>query len=322
MKEPKLIRKIKKRSNEIVSAWKVAGFTKVYDIAIRPHCGNSKTALKRHLHKNEVIMETLRGKYGNLLSQYKSRTTQEGILPENAPVWVCWWQGESSMPEIVQICYQSLRKHTSHPIHLITKDSIGQYLQLPDFIEEKVQKGRITLTHLSDILRMALLAQYGGLWIDATVYVSQPIQEDIFHTPLFTVAPRITPTANVSQARWTGFLIGGAANGPLFSFARDFLFAYWEQEDYLLNYFLIDYIIALAYETLPSVSYAIDHLPDTNSQINKLEQLLNQPFSESVFHTLTTEMTFHKLNYKQQFAEQTSEGKETFYGHLCKKARL
>lgn len=33
MKEPKLIRKIKKRSNEIVSAWKVAGFTKVYDIA-------------------------------------------------------------------------------------------------------------------------------------------------------------------------------------------------------------------------------------------------------------------------------------------------
>lgn len=103
MKEPKLIRKIKKRSNEIVSAWKVAGFTKVYDIAIRPHCGNSKTALKRHLHKNEVIMETLRGKYGNLLSQYKSRTTQEGILPENAPVWVCWWQGESSMPEIVQI---------------------------------------------------------------------------------------------------------------------------------------------------------------------------------------------------------------------------
>lgn len=85
-------------------------------------------------------METLRGKYGSLLSQYKSRTTQEGILPENAPVWVCWWQGESSMPEIVQICYQSLRKHTSHPIHLITKDSIGQYLQLPDFIEEKVQK--------------------------------------------------------------------------------------------------------------------------------------------------------------------------------------
>lgn len=183
MKEPKLIRKIKKRSNEIVSAWKVAGFTKVYDIAIRPHCGNSKTALKRHLHKNEVIMETLRSKYGSLLSQYKSRTTQEGILPENAPVWVCWWQGESSMPEIVQICYQSLRKHTSHPIHLITKDSIGQYLQLPDFIEEKVQKGRITLTHLSDILRMALLAQYGGLWIDATVYVSQAIQEDIFHPP-------------------------------------------------------------------------------------------------------------------------------------------
>ena len=51
---------------------------------------------------------------------------------------------------------------------------------------------------------MCLLYEHGGLWIDATVYVSQPIPEKVFQEPLFTVAANID-TDNISQAKWMGF---------------------------------------------------------------------------------------------------------------------
>jgi hypothetical protein len=97
------------------------------------------------------------------------------------------------MPPIVQSCFQSLCSHAgNHLVHLITQENISKYVTIPDYILRKVQEGKISFTHFSDILRMCLLYEHGGLWIDATVYVSQPIPEKVFQEPLFTVAAKIS----------------------------------------------------------------------------------------------------------------------------------
>ena len=181
---------------------------------------------------------------------------------------------------------------------------------------KKVRNRRITLTHFSDILRMCLLYQYGGLWMDATIYVSQPIGAEPFCKQLFTLAPRLPHTNHISRSRWTGYLIGGDKGGPLFDFAKNFFWDYWEKEKRLLDYFLIDYIIDLAYIYMPEVSKEIDSLPTGHSQIDRLAQLLNAPFDEKTFGILSLKLTFHKLSYKQRLMVTTKDGKETFYGHL------
>lgn len=86
-------------------------------------------------------------------------------------VWVFWWQGENKMPQLVRQCYTSLKNRLiGKKIILITKDNIKEYCTFPDYIFEKYKDGKITLTHLSDILRFDLLSHYGGLYTDATVF--------------------------------------------------------------------------------------------------------------------------------------------------------
>lgn len=318
----KLLRKIKQRINEILSVWSVAGFSKIYDLVIIPHCGSKKTATKRQIYKRERIMDVLKRKYGSFLSQQAIVPQQEQFTPQ-APIWVCWWQGEDAMPPIVRICYQSLLNNAHyHPVHLITKDTIGTYTQLPSYIIRKVEQKRITLTHLSDIIRMTLLYEYGGLWVDATIYVSRPIPEELFHNSLFTLTPRSGNTTNISDARWTGFLIGGFRQGMLFQFVRNFLFTYWQQENRLLDYFLIDYMIALAYETHKEIASQIDSLPTSHTAINQLADLLNKPYDPLIFSKLSESLIFHKLSYKQPLYTTTINQKDTFYKHLLSQFKI
>ena len=46
-------------------------------------------------------------------------------------------------------------------------------------------KGDYVNTHFSDILRIHLLAYYGGCWIDATCFQMAPIPLQILQSPLF-----------------------------------------------------------------------------------------------------------------------------------------
>lgn len=177
----KLIRKIKQRIRDISNVWSVAGIRNVYVMAILPHFGSKSTRDIRRERKQQAILHYLQTNYQNLILKY---TQKEEIPPASnqAPIWVCWWQGENAMPPIVQSCFQSLCSHAgNHLVHLITQENISKYVTIPDYILRKVQEGKISFTHFSDILRMCLLYEHGGLWIDATVYVSQPIPEKVLN---------------------------------------------------------------------------------------------------------------------------------------------
>lgn len=311
----KLIRKIKQRIRDISNVWSVAGIRNVYVMAILPHFGSKSTRDIRRERKQQAILHYLQTNYQNLILKY---TQKEEIPPASnqAPIWVCWWQGENAMPPIVQSCFQSLCSHAgNHPVHLITQENISKYVTIPDYILRKVQEGKISFTHFSDILRMCLLYEHGGLWIDATVYVSQPIPEKIFQEPLFTVASHIA-TDNVSQGRWTGFILGSRPKGVLCSFSREIFFNYWKQENRLLDYFLIDYVIDTAYQHLSSVKQQLNNISISHTRLFDMEEMLNLSYDEKHFSQLCQQQTFHKLSYKRIHSLLTTEGQPTLYERL------
>lgn len=136
---------------------------------IPPHYGVNE---KKHLR----ILDYLEPLFLDVLDSESNLDRVQDNISDECPIWVLWWQGLENAPVIVQRCVESIQKNAGkHPFHLLSKDNLSQYIQLSDFIKQKVDSGAITLTHLSDIIRMALLAKYGGFWIDSTVYVTKPI---------------------------------------------------------------------------------------------------------------------------------------------------
>ena len=134
--------------------------------------------------RQRYIYKYLYNRYGNILYDLKYT---DGEKQFNAPIWVFWWQGENVAPELVKLCIKSIRLNAgNHPVHIITKDNYNEFTNIPDYIIRKLEDGKITLTHFSDILRMNLIAYNGGFWIDSTIFCSKKIEERIFDQPIYT----------------------------------------------------------------------------------------------------------------------------------------
>ena len=82
-------------------------------------------------------------------------------------IWILWWQGFDEAPELVQRCLGSWR--TLNPgwtVVELDSRNVSQYVSLDQVLGE----GRtdVSMQARSDIVRINILAAYGGVWVDAT----------------------------------------------------------------------------------------------------------------------------------------------------------
>jgi|WetSurMetagenome_2_1015567.scaffolds.fasta_scaffold31225_4 hypothetical protein len=234
------------------------------------------------------------------------------------PVFICWWQGYDTAPVLVKKCIDSTRKHAGkHPVILITADTWQQYAHIPQNIINKVESGAISLTHFSDILRMCLVSEHGGLWLDATIFTAQDIPEEYFTSPFYTI--RYPGSASrITKGRWTGFCMGACCGSVLHSFCRDIFFSYWKKNNVLFEYFFIDYVIFCAYSKIPVIHNMIDSVPENCTGVKELEMHFNDAYSPEMYALLLEKSVFFKLNWKRHYLDNTEDGKETLYLYFIK----
>lgn len=92
-------------------------------------------------------------------------------------IWILWYQGwnDKDIPEVILKCANSWEeKNPSWQIVFLEKKNIGNWIDLESEIPEIYEKD-ITLTSLSDIIRIFLLKKYGGVWVDSTTYCIKPL---------------------------------------------------------------------------------------------------------------------------------------------------
>ena len=227
-------------------------------------------------------------------------------------IWVFWWQGKNKMPSLVKKCYRSIISNRGkRKVILITQNNIKEYTTIPDYIYKKVNERKISLTHLSDILRFNLLNNFGGLWIDATIFVNDSL--DVFNTnKLFTLSGYPDEKHfNVSYGRWTGFFIGGPKNSVLFNFMDTFFRAYWKYNDDLIDYFLIDYCLNYAWNKNLSNFKLIKN--STNPHLFDLQSNLNKKYNNESIQKLTYNTRVFKLSYKKSI---NINDVDNVYSHL------
>lgn len=232
----------------------------------------------------------------------------------NNTIWVFWWQGENSMPKIVQKCYRSIQQHQGNKnIVLITQDNVKQYTDIPDFIYKKMNEGKITLTHFSDILRANLIKNNGGLWMDATLYLTSSL-ENIDLSKLYYCSGYPADTFNVSFGRWTGFYMGGPSGLDLYSFMDRLYQVYWQDYEEIVDYFFIDYGLDYAWKKdLSSFRSLEESYRQNNPHLFDLQGLLNDTYSEQEWKKLTSDTSVFKLSYKKKI---DLDKQESYYNKL------
>jgi hypothetical protein len=89
-------------------------------------------------------------------------------------IWFLWLQGITQAPLVVRKCYESwLIQNKGWEIILLDRSNLRDYLNLPGFPS--------TDQALSDVVRINLLAQYGGIWVDATCFCNKPLDTWIYN---------------------------------------------------------------------------------------------------------------------------------------------
>lgn len=262
------------------------------------------------------IYNKLYEEYKNILIRYKDYYI-ECQYDNNSPIWVFWMQGYDNAPVIVKKCIDSIKLSTNHPVQIITSDSISEYYDFPDYIMEKYENGIITHAQFSDILRMTLLSEYGGLWVDATIFIPNRIPETVFRLEFFSCKRDIKETGYVSGYRWTSFLNGCQKGCVIQKAAKDLFFEYWRKNNYLIDYLLVDYFLLLIYQNIPKAKALIDNLPYNNPQIEELQNRMNQIYNESDYRDLInhSDTDFFKLSWRMAFNEMVND-KQTYYGYF------
>lgn len=277
---------------------------------------------QKHSRYIEAIQRFFENDLSFLTQKYREiEDSMELSQDEEITIWICWLTGFKTMPEIVRICYDSVLKSVPSEkvvVKLITEQNYSDYVSVPSYIIEKYSQHIISPAHFSDILRFCLLSQYGGMWLDATVYVSDTISDSYLNVRYYTqkTKDRSRYPYEPSHAQWCGFIWAGCKGNLLFSFVRDGLFEYWKKYNTIIDYIFFDYIILTAYNGVPSIQRMMELQEPNNEHIWSLWDNMNRGFDNKTFSEICEKNVFHKLSYKRKLNERTIDGKITFYGYL------
>lgn len=271
--------------------------------------------------KHEYVLGYLKSHYYTILRKYSAMQSENHTSTPTTEkyIWVMWWQGEENAPELVRMCIDSIRRNSNGAsVIVINENNFKDYADIPEYIIEKHRKGIISFAQLSDIMRVFLIARHGGLWLDSTIYISQPIPSSCFESDLFSLHTSYKKTAFVQNDRIHCFVLGGTKGSLIFQYIREFLSAYWKDHDVIIDYYLLDYSIMLAYWNIPWVKDEIDNLEYTSEGLYDLVAILNEPYEKEAVSRILSTNTFSKLIWNQKL-KKVEKNKPTVYGKLCQR---
>lgn len=268
---------------------------------------------ERFVHRHFIEQELEFSELYRYLDRYESNGTE--VFQEtdckrnervklNNTIWMYWNQGLEDAPKLVQKCYESVCRNAPRDFEviLLTDRSLDEYIELPDYIWMKHEKGYITTTHLSDIIRLELLCTYGGCWIDATVYCSDTIPRYMLSGNMFVLKlPSVLCDPVVKISSWWMF---SDRSNRLIHLTRRVLFEYWRVETDIRNYFLLHIIMSKLIDENADIKKIYHEIPYFNSgNAHVLQDKLGMEYVEEQWQIIKEVSCVHKLTYKNRYLQ-------------------
>lgn len=229
-------------------------------------------------------------------------------LPENRIIWQYWEQGlDENTPPMVKTCLNSVLQHRGdYEVRVLTYESIKQYIDLPKFIYKKYECNKAFRTaFFSDILRLYLLSAYGGIWIDATVYMTDRIPHEWLNSELFMFERAQRPkdhefweNYNPEYFSWNkyfrvrvlnSFIIAKKGN-TLITKMLGVLIEYWKHEINFKHYFLFQIIFN-------ELTKNNNHAKFSDVPPHEMARHIYDAMDRELFVNLKKNSPVHKLSY-------------------------
>lgn len=248
-------------------------------------------SLREKLYENIVF---------NYLLRYLPNEVDQGLNKKNLigiPVFQYWNTGLDNAPEIVRFCVNSVKKNTLNMHHIEINDmNFEKYVDIPVPIKTKYIKGEISPTHFSDILRLALLSNYGGFWIDSTVYLSGEI-EHYAREPFFAFSTTPKYLMGDEKLSFSSWFLYSEKNGIFVKYVYQMLINYWESERQYLHRYYQTYCYTHVLNALNGEKNTITTVKESNVMSHYLQIELNEDINVERIKTIVAQTKVHKLSY-------------------------
>lgn len=273
----------------------------------------SRTYIWRKLREHRIIKAHRRTALicESLIADYDANPEHFDLVPKkqfdsDRIIWQYWAQGYDSVPDVVRRCLDSVEKYADgYTLVRLSDENLSNYLDLPQFVQEK--RSVYSRAFFSDLLRLMLLKTYGGVWLDATVFLSAPLPEE-YMAHHFFIYHRDPAEPNRNYWENTYAYYFGWAKGFRVNMLSSIMFAkkgsitvydlcnymlkWWKEHSDLPDYFFLQ-ILFDVYQGKESYPLVSDTLP------HYLQQSINDPkFNLMSKEDILKSIPTHKLTYK------------------------
>lgn len=279
--------------------------------------GHGKIGKKLNHYHYENAKKIIKKKYFEQLEFSSMNLELQSLkkITDDCPIWIFWWQGIDNAPIVVKAALESIVKHSrKHPVLIITKENVEKYADIPEHIYRKKNEGKITITHFSDILRAQLLYQHGGIWMDSTLFATGDFNENMYSKAFYSIQHGQRAEYHVCKGKWSGFFLACGKGNPIFNYLSKAFYLYWEKENCLICYLLIDCFLALGYENIDTMRKLIDDIGVNNTGVFEMASQYNEIYSIGRWKEICSSAYLHKLSYKLKI----SDYKNTIYNHIVR----
>lgn len=279
---------------------------------------------KKRLKLEQVQFEQMQQQTTAYFWQRKIRAYQAGkIAPvslhiiEKATVpskviWQYWGQGwdDALLPPIVQLCRKSIDKYCGdYTVIRLDDANLSEYLNIPEFVHQKRRNKDFKVAFYADLIRVMLLNTYGGIWLDATVLLTEKLPEKYTVPNLFMFQ---RSGAAINKPAWTALnkvyfnwsknsrintlnsiIFAKKANKTLMAM-QDLLLDFWKTQNTVPHYFFFQ----ILFDEIKKSDYAPEPYPSIDDTLpHLLHESWNQPINKAKTVQIFYQNPIHKLTY-------------------------
>lgn len=154
------------------------------------------------------------------------------MIQENKNIYICWCQGFKNAPDIIKLCLN--RWKVMNPTwNIIELDDTNIHKWVN--ISEKVPNvDKLSYQAKTDILRIMLIAKYGGVWVDASTYCLKPLDTWLYKV---NTSGFFAYRQNVNGRILSNWFLYGNPNNYIIKTCEKEVTNYWHHSEFGKKYF-------------------------------------------------------------------------------------
>lgn len=212
------------------------------------------------------------------------QVTAKKELADRKIIWQYWGQGidGAELPEVVKLCFGSVDRYKGdYEVIRLSDETVKDYLELPSFVYQKLHNNTFSRTFFSDLLRLALLKTYGGVWLDATILLTSQLPAKFAQANYFMYQrddnePNKTYWEDTNIYYWgwhpnftvtvLNSIIFAQKSNVVITTLLNLILYYWETQDKVIDYYFFQGLYhqlinnQLTTEKCAAVSDTLPHL--------------------------------------------------------------